>query len=175
MGPVLALIRTRKGAELPVCPPVVSTSHQPGSDVIGERKTMIRIRGGARRPVPVGDTRSRPRSLRSARGTTAFAAVFLAALLTTAAMPGDRAVDARAYSTTAGSAAADGQRPGATGLTIWIGTSSTIRRGGPDERSSKPARTEDEFLRPLSIIPATVTSVAELSRQVHRLIGLMHF
>jgi hypothetical protein len=178
MGRVLALIPTREGAELPVCPPAANTSHRPGSDVIGERKTMIRIRGGARRPVPVGDTRSRPRSLRSARGTTAFAVVFLAALLATATMPGDRAVDAREYSTTAGSAGSageNGERPAATGLTIWTGTSTTIRRGRPDERSSKPARTDDEFLRLLSIIPATVTSVAELSRQAHRLIGLMHF
>jgi hypothetical protein len=146
-----------------------------GPDVIGERKTVIRIRGSARRPVPLGGARSRPRSLRSARGTTAFAAVFLVSLLTTAAMPGDRAVDAREHSTTAGSAAADGQRPGATALTIWISTSTTIRRGGSDERSSTPARTDDEFLRLLSIIPATVTSVTELPRRAHRLIALMRF
>ena len=152
-----------------------------GSDVIRERMTMIRIRGGARRAMPVvdaertGGARSRPRSLRSARRTTAIAAVLLAALLTTAAMHADSAVDAHQHSAAGASAAPDAHRSGATRLTIRIATSTTIRRDGFDERSNKPVRTDDEFLRLLSIIPATVTSVAELSRQAHLRIGLMHF
>src|SRR4051812_14325347 len=99
MSHVVALTRTRKRTELRGCPPAVSTSHQRDRNVIGERRNVIRIRSGARRPVPLGAARSRPRSLRSARGITAFAAVFLVSLLTTAAMPDDRAVDAREHST----------------------------------------------------------------------------
>lgn len=135
---------------------------------------MMRVREGARRAVPVVGGRSRPRPLTSARGTSALAAVFFAALLTTAAMPADRAVDARVPSATAETSAVDQQSSGADGGTIWL-PASTTRQVGPADRLGPAALTENELLRVLSIIPAIFTSIVELPRLTPRRIGLMRF